>query len=351
MGIVLEETYAEDAIADGGKPQFHIQTESQNPGLNDENQFMNMGEMAPVKDRKGYAEPSADVTTSADTKVFPWFAYLLLGNYIFTKNGYTSGNVTKNVHEFWGGKKRNLPSATIAWATDGLEKITWGNILSSLSFTADNEITKLEPAFVFSNEKTVDIDIDEYETTLIDAIPFIGYDWTLTFDTFGSSIANDAEVEIDNNINTDKLTVLGSRFYERRPKADKRDSSLTISTIFDEDILDLVIKAMYGEKVLTSGYYHPSECKTLHDGITLKAQTCEESNEYVLIRFPYAAIELDSPIEASESAPEITFKITPLGGHSHTFKDGTTSKKTDIYIQVVNDQGDITAVPEEEQSP
>lgn len=345
MGIVLEDTYAEDAIKEGGTPTFHIQTESHNPGLNDENQFLNMGEMAPVRDRKGYAAPTADVTTSADTKVFPWFAYLLLGNYKFTEDGYTNGNVTKNVHEFWGGKKRNLPSATIAWATEGLEKISWGNILSSLSFTANNEITKLEPSFVFSNEKSVEIDIDAYDTTLLDTIPFIGYDWELEFDTFGKSIANDAEIEIDNNINTDKLTVLGSRFYERRPKADKRDSTITVSTVFDEEILDLVIKAMYGEKVKTEGYYYPSECKSLHDGITLKAQTCEESNEYVLIRFPYCSIELDSPIEAAESAPEVTFKITPLYNRTVTMKDGNSSKLTDMYVQVVNDQDSIVEEP------
>lgn len=338
MGIVPEESYAENAIDAGGVPTFHIQTESHNPGLNDENQFLNLGEMAPVKDRKGYVEPSADVTTSADSKVFSTFMYYLLGNYKFTEGGYTNGNVTKNVHEFWGGKKRNLPSSTIAWATDGIEIVSWGNILSSFKFTADTEITKLEPSYVYANDKAVDIDIDAYDTTLIDTIPFIGYDWELTFGKFGNGIANDCEVEIDNNINTDKLTVLGSRFYQRRPKSDKRDCTLTVSTIFDEEMVDLVINAMYGEKVKTDGYYHPSECKSLHDDITLKAMTCEESNEYVLFKFPNATIELDSPIEAGESAPEISFKITPLMNKSVTLKDGTTKKVTDIYCQVVNDQ-------------
>lgn len=338
MGIVPEETYGTDAIAEGGTPQFHIQTESHNPGLNDENQFLNMGEMAPVKDRKGYAEPSGDFTCSADTKVFSTLMYYLLGNYKFTEDGYTSGNVDKNVHEFWGGKKRNLPSSTIAWATDGIETVSWGNILASLSFTADTEITKIEGSMNYKKDKSIDIDIDAYDTTLLDTIPFIGYDWTLTFDTFGSSVASSCEVEIDNNINTDNLTVLGSRFYARRPKSDNRSTSISVTTLFDEDIFDMVIKAMYGEKVLTSGYYYPSECKTLHDGITLKAQTCEESNEYVLFKFPRCAIELDSPIEASESAPEVTFKITPLFNRTVTLKDGTTTKLTDIYCQVVNDQ-------------
>lgn len=338
MGIVPETEYGVDAISAGGTPQFHIQTESHNPGLNDENQFMNMGEIAPVKDRKGYAEPSADVTTSADTKVFSTFMYYLLGNYKFTEDGYTSGQVSKNVHEFWGGKKRNLPSSTIAWATDGLEKVSWGNILASLSFTADTEITKIDSSYVFKEEKSVDIDIDAYDVSLLDTIPFIGYDWELSFDTFGNGVASSAEVEIDNNINTDNLTVLGSRFYKRRPKCDSRDTSISVTTLFDEDILDLVIKAMYGEKVLTSGYYYPSECKTLHDGVTLKAQTCEESNEYVLFKFPNCAIELDSPIEAGETAPEVTFKITPLMNKTVTLKDGVTKKLTDIYCQVVNDQ-------------
>lgn len=338
MGVVPETTYGTDAIAAGGVPQFHIQTESHNPGLNDENQFLNMGELAPVKTRKGYAEPSVDVTTSADTKAFSTFMYYLLGNYKFTEDGYTSGATTKNVHEFWGGKKRNLPSSTIAWATDQVEAISWGNILSSLSFTADTEITKIDSTFVYKKDKQKDIDIDSYDVTLLDTIPFIGYDWELTFDTFGNGIASSLEVEIDNNINTDNLTVLGDRFYRRRPKSDNREITLTVTTLFDEDLFDMYIKAAYGEKVLTDGYYYPSQCKTLFDGVTLKAQTCEESNEYVLFKFPKCAIELDSPLEASESAPELSFKVTPMFNNTVTLKDGTTTKLTDIYCQVVNDQ-------------
>ena len=209
-GIKLEESYAQDALTGNNTPDVYIRTESFNPGLNDEPQLLNLGSMSPQKDRVGYGEPSGDASTSADVKVFPWYAYLLLGNYRFTEDGYSNDGVTKNVHEFWGGEKRNLPSATCAWAMDKLERITKGTLLSTLKLTIGKELTTVEPSIVYSKDRKKKIDIDEYEANLIDSIPLIGYDWTAKIGN-SDALLSEAEIEWDNNINTDACSVLGTR--------------------------------------------------------------------------------------------------------------------------------------------
>lgn len=340
-GIKLEDSYANDALTGGATPDVYIRTESHNPALNDEPQLLNLGSMAPQKDRVGYAEPSGDASTSADVKVFPWYAYLLLGNYRFTEDGYTEGSITKNVHEFWGGEKRNLPSATCAWAQEKFELITKGTILSSFKMTIGKELTTVEPSIVYSKDRKKPIDIDEYDANLIDSIPLIGYDWTAKIGN-ADALLSEAEIEWDNNINTDHCSVLGSRFYKRRPKADKRETTISGTSLLDDDNLQLVFKAMDGDyDIQADGYNYPTECKLYHDSVELKAQTCEESNEYIFIKFPWCEIQVE-PLEAQEGGTEVNYKLTPLMNHSITLKDGSTRKNTDVYIQVVNDQDSLT---------
>ena len=345
--MVPEDTYGEDAIEKGKTPEFYIQTTSHNPDLNDENQKLNLGSMAVVKDRQGYPEPSGDISTSADVKVFQQYMYYLLGNYKYTENGSQNTDGSYNhLHEFWGGERKSMPSCTCAFTYDDfMEKITIGTILSSMKMTIGKELTTIEPSIVYSTERVTKISIDEYEHNVLDAIPFIGYDYEVKIGDSYGEVISDIEIELDNNVNTDKCTVLGSRWYKRKPRFEKRDISITATTLFDEDNYELILKAMHGKYAPDQdGYNHPHECISFHDKVAIKARTCESRNEWVLIYFPWCVIELD-PIEANEGVLEASLTITPEKAKEVTMKDGT-KKVTDIFVQVLNDQPELQQAQE-----
>lgn len=337
--MVPEDKYAENAIDKGKTPDFYVQTTSHNPDLNDENQKLNLGSMAVVRDRQGYPEPSGDISTSADVKVFHQYMYYLLGNYTYIEGGHKAKDgSTRNVHEFFGGERKSMPSATCAFTYDEfMEKVTTGTILSSMKLTIGKELTTLEPSVVYSKEKVKKINIDEYEHNMLDAIPLIGYDYTVEIGTSFGQVISDLEIEIDNNVNTDKCTVLGSRWYARKPRFEKRDITITATTLFDEDNYEYIIEAMHGKYAPNErGYNSPHDCVSFHAPVKIKARTCENTDEFIWMIFPWCIIELD-PIEANEGVLEASLTITPEKVKSVTTHDGNT-KITDIFVQVVNDQ-------------
>lgn len=337
--MIPEDKYGEDAIKKGKTPEFYIQTTSHNPDLNDEAQLLNLGSMAVVKDRQGYPEPSGDISTSADVKVFQMYMYYLLGNYIYTENGHDAGSQgMKHLHEFWGGERKSMPSSTCAFTYDDfMEKITTGTILSSMKMTIGKELTTIEPSIVYANERTTEISIDEYEHNVLDAIPLIGYDYEVQIGESYGEVISDLEIEIDNNVNTDKCTVLGTRWYKRKPRFEKRDIKITATTLFDEDNYELIMKAMHGAySPRSDGYNYPHDCISFHEKLTITARTCENRNEFIKMVFPWCVIEVD-PIEANEGVLEASLTITPEKVKKQRLMSGT-EKVTDIYVQVVNDQ-------------
>lgn len=345
--MVPEDRYAEDAIEKGKKPQFHIMTTSHNPDLNDENQLLNLGSMAVVKDRQGYPEPSGDISTSADVKCFHQYLYYLLGNYKFIEGGHeVAGEDNKNIHEFYGGERKSMPSCTCAFTYDDfMEKITIGTVLSSMKMTIGKELTTLEPSLVYSTERVTQINIDDYEKKLLDAIPLIGYDYEIQIDNATCEVISDLEIEIDNNVNTDKCTVLGTRWYKRKPRFEKRDTTITATTLFDEENYELIVEAMHGKYApRENGYNYPHDCVSFHAKLVIKARTCEERNEFINFIFPNCVVELD-PIEANEGVLEASLKFTPEMNKSVRLADGTT-KITDMLIQVVNDQPELLKAEE-----
>ena len=340
--IVPEDTYGADAIEQGKEPQFHIMTTSHNPDLNDENQLLNLGSMAVVKDRQGYPEPSGDISTSADTKCFHQYLLYILGNYNFVEDGHLgSDGESRNVHEFWGGERKSMPSATCAFTYDDfMEKITTGTIISSLKMTIGKELTTIEPSLVYSKERVTKINIDDYEKKLLDAIPLIGYDYEIQIDNVKSEVISDLEIEINNNVNTDKCTVLGTRWYKRKPRFEKRDTTITATTLFDEENYEMIVKAMHGAyNPQANGYNYPHDCISFHAKLFIKARTCEDRDEFINFIFPNCIVELD-PIEANEGVLEASLKFTPEMNKSVTLTDGS-KKTTDMLIQVVNDQPEL----------
>ena len=156
----------------------------------------------------------------------------------------------------------------------------------------------------------------------------------------------DIELEIDNNVNTDKCTVLGTRWYKRKPRFEKRDIKITATTLFDEDNYELIMRAMHGKYApQEDGYNYPHECISFHDKVMIRAQTCEDRNEFIVMYFPWCVIEVD-PIEANEGVLEASLTITPEKVKTATMKDGT-KKLIDIFVQVVNDQEQLSGIPEE----
>lgn len=322
----------------------HIRADKANAGLNAEPVVLRGGSKTIQKTRVGYPEPESEVESAIDTKVFHKYIYAALGNYKFTAG--TEGS-PKNVHEFWGGDNTKLPSHTNKLTYDVgdnvMEKTLLGACCDEFDLETSDELSTASTTWIYQTEKEGKITQDEQEVNEIDAVPFIGYDYQIKLGGVSSYVFNDLKLELKNNHKTDGARGLGNRFYGRQPNVGDREISLELTTIFDVDNLELVVSSEYGDLITDSdGKWIPSPCKIYTVPLELKIQTCEDTDEYVLILFPNCIISID-PLEFSGSDDvEVKITLQPTGTKAVTLKDGTTKKTTDMYVQVVNDQPEIT---------
>lgn len=321
----------------------HIRADKANAGLNAEPVTLTGGSKTIQKVRVGYPEPSSEMETSADTKVMHKYMYYTLGNYKFTE---ASADQQKNIHEFYGGDSTKLPSATTRLTydvdNDVLEKTLLGCVMDEFSLETSDELSTTSLSWIYKTEKSKKISQADQQLREIDAIPFIGYDYQLTLNGMDSAVFSDFKLNIKNNHKTDGARGLGSRFYGKQPNVGDREISIELTTTFDSENLMSVIKSEYGDiQTDDNGYWIPSQCKLYTTDFTLKIMTCEDAEEYVIIKIPNSIISIDALEFSGTDDVEVKITLQPTGKGSVKMKDNTT-KKTDIYVQVVNDQPQIT---------
>ncbi|MGI6565614.1 hypothetical protein [Methanosphaera sp.] len=348
VSITPEEKWAVEA--DAGSETVHIRADKANAGLNADPKTLTGGSKSIQKVRVGYPEPSSELESSIDTKLFHRYMYAALGNYKFTAGTTES---PKNVHEFYGGDQTKLPSCTNTLTfdvgNDVLLKTLLGACCDEFTLETSDDLSTASTTWVYKTEhekKLSQAQQQVYDEVQSSATPFIGYDYTVTLGSdeavAESYVFNDLKLEIKNNHQTDGSRGLGNRFYGRQPNVGDREISLEMNTIFDTSNLQLVVQSEYGDLITDdNGNWIPSPCKIYTVPLSFKIQTCEDAEEYVFIKFPKCIISID-PLEFSGTDDvEVKLTLQPMGTSNITLKDGTTSVKTDIYVQVVNDQPEL----------
>ena len=350
MGIKFNDTsdaYGTDALSGNTMPDFFVQTESHEAGLNIPDPDVTA--LDTDLPRGGYPEPEGKVSVSAHTQAIPTYLYALLGNYRFTANGATielsdGTEVTRNVHEFWMGENSELPQwGALFTYGDFMQKKVIGAVADNMTWTAGLDKTKAELGFKYRQEysKQVNVETARQSFTMSSGLPLIGYDYTSTLtivedNSITSTCFREATMSIENNLVTgDDIRCLGQRKYSIQPSSEKKNISIDLTTKFDRRNYELVTAAAYGNTNVASGYHGLEDCKNFTGRFILYASACTEEAERVSFAFPRNIIKLDT-VSAESNNLEAKFKLYPVNTGSVTLHDGTTTINTPMYVKVIS---------------
>lgn len=320
----------------------YIRADEAEAGLNEDTQTMTGGSKSIQRARKGYMEPEGSFTTTVDTKVFSTLLYYLLGNYVYTA-GTGEG---KNKHEFYGSDRTKLPSSTMTVCydigNDVVEQPCLGTVFDEFELELGEDLASAKCSVIYKTEKRRKISQDDQVINDKNGIPFIGYDCVVTLGGVSSYVFTELKLSQKNNHQTDNTRGLGSRSYGIKPNVGDREIEVELTTIFSTENLQMVVESDYGELLTDDdGYWIPSPCKLKTMPVQIKMQTCEDAEEYVLINLPNCLVEIDPLSYKGTDDIEVKMTLTAMGNKTVKLADGTTTKKTDIYAIVVNDQTEV----------
>lgn len=327
LGLKEESTYGVAATA----PDWHQQISKGSASLGDEPIVKRGGSRMIRRARAGVMKPESSFEADVDMKRIGHYFKAFLDNYEFT-----DGGAETNKHEFWGGENTMLSSFT-QWATfDFFEKIIVGAILSSLKLEVSDEFMSLANEWVYKTETSQPINADEYEQKMIDGdMPVMFYDVSLKLnDEVPPGVVSSFSFEGKNNPNVDKTIGLGSRAPQRKPAAQAREISLSLTSTLAPETLALIQAAEYGS--IGEG---PSECKLYKLPLELNVSICEDRTDSLKLVFPdcIVAVEYESS-EADEI--EVTFNLQTCATKKVKLLDDT-EVVTDMYVLLENDQVEI----------
>ncbi|WP_292475445.1 hypothetical protein [Methanosphaera sp.] len=348
VGIVYEDAgdaYGTDQFKKNKSPAYYIHDDGHSPDLNvqdfDEEDTRNgLDEF-----RNGYFEPEGDLSLSAHTSSLPTILYGVMGLYKYNSNIETASDGTKlNIHEFWIGDKFERPAFSGDFTSgDFLLKRVFGGLFDSMEWDANLNKTKIDLSMIYKTESIKQISLESYRSnfSMLKAIPLVGYDYTVQIGDENDDINttsncfNDFKLTIENNHQTgDDARCLGSISYGFKPNMESCNIEAEAVTKFNRRNYEFIIGAMHNEYNPNSGGWNsPAPCKEFTKKVTVKAQSCVDPDEYVLMVFPKCRITVD-PIEADSNVLEATLKIKPFNTESVTLSNNMV-KTTPLYIKVV----------------
>lgn len=348
-GIVYEpaeDKYGTDQFKKNKKPTFYLHDDGHTPDLNiqdfdDEDVRNGLDEF-----RNGYFEPEGDLSLTAHTKSAPTIFYGVLGLYKFTANtGTASDGRTLNTHEFWIGDKLERPSFNADFTSgDFLLKRIFGGLFDSMEWDANLNKTTVDLSIKYKTEAQKLIHLESYRENfnMLKTLPLVGYDYTVQIGdpedemNSTSNCFNDFKLTIENNHQTgDDARCLGGISYGFKPIMENCNVEAEAVTKFNRRNYEFITSAAHNEYNPNSdGWNAPAPCKEFTKQVIVKAQSCIDPDEYVLFKMPKCRVTLD-PIDATSNVLEATLKLKPFNTEQVLMADGTTRKKTSLYIRVI----------------
>ncbi|WP_323736276.1 hypothetical protein PXD04_10395 [Methanosphaera sp. ISO3-F5] len=349
-GIVYEDAndpYGTDQFKKNKSPQFYLHDDGHSPDLNiqdfdDEDVRNGLDEF-----RNGYFEPEGDLSLTAHTKSAPTVFYGVCGLYKFTENTgtATSDGRKLNTHEFWIGDRMERPSFNADFTSgDFLLKRIFGGIFDSMEWDANLQKTTVDLSMIYKNEAIKKIALESYRNNfnMLKTLPLVGYDYTVQIGdpedgmNSSSNCFNDFKLTIENNHQTgDDARCLGSITYGFKPIMENCNVEAEAVTKWNRRNYEFIAGAMHNE-------YNPNEdgwntykpCKEFTKPVVVAAQSCIDPDESITFKMPKCRVTLE-PIEADSNVLEATLKLKPFNTEQVMMADGTTKKKTSLYIRVI----------------
>ena len=338
-GIEIEDTYGDDVTKATFAPDWWSEADSVDFKLNDEPVTKSGGSRMNRRARAGILKPTGSTSADADLQRLTWYFYGYLDNYVFTEG--STGD--PNIHEFYGGEGKELPSFRGIAVYDMLKKYIYGMLIDQLSLECSDESMTVKADWIYKTEKAGIIGVDGESFTRPDDLDD---DYFIMFYDIALKLNNSAVDGVstaftfsgNNNHDVDSTIGFGSRAPQVRAPAGKRENELTLTTTLTSDTVRSILDAEYGEV----GALEPSSCKLLQIPLELNVELCENSDIGLQVLFPRCTVRVEYDMSDVDSI-EVSMTLATLGAEEVTLEDGTTKVVTDMYVKLTNAQGELEA--------
>lgn len=314
---------------------FYAELSSFNPKIEGENLTREtLSARAPKIVRPGEYSQSLDFEGFTDLERLGHFLYGVFGDYAYTAGG--SGE--PNIHEFWGGNTRLLPSFTFFAAFDEFKRKYAGTIINNLKLDMKKElITFTGKAVAKTASEVSSLPSEPQLPTGFRDTPLAFYETTVKID--GATLpapAQNLTLEIENEIKKDLAFGLGSRFMQIQPPAQSRTVTLELDTaVLNDQWNNIIKKAEFGSESATSPGYVVGEVAA-----EINVNPLDDSGNELVVKMPSATLEVDYGIKGTDVI-DLKFKMTGLQKGNIT-KQGGGTVETDCYMELKNHMTDIS---------
>ena len=261
-----------------------------------------------------------------------YYFYGFLDNYV-----YTAGDTDEpNIHEFYGGENKELPSFRGLAVFDMLKKYIYGMLEDGLKLECSDDSLSVEADWVYKTEKAGIIGSSGETFTrpddLEDDLFIMFYDISMKLNNSAlDGVSTSLSFEGQNNHDVDATIGFGSRAPQVRASAGKREITLELTTTLTSDTVRSILDAEYGEV----GALAPSSCKILKVPLEINIALCEVSGVACKILFPQCTLKAEYDMSGSD-AIEVTLSLATLGSGTVTLDDDSTTVTTDMYVKLTN---------------
>lgn len=338
FGIEIEETYGDPVAKSAFEPDWWSEADTVDFKLNDEPVTKSGVSRMNKRARAGVIKPTGNTKADADLQRLTYYFYGFLDNYVYTAG--TSSN--PNVHEFYGGENKELPSFRGLAIFDMLKKYIYGMLQDGLKLECSDDSLSVEADWIYKTEKAGIIgqagETFERPDDLENDLFIMFYDISLKLNNAAlDGVSTSFSLDGKNNHNVDSTIGFGSRTPQVRAPAGKREIDLELKTTLTSDTVRSILDAEYGEV----GALEPSSCKILKVPLEVNIALCEVSGIACKILFPECTLKAEYDMSGSDNI-EVTLSLATLGSGTVTL-DNDEEVTTDMYVKLTNNLGKLEA--------
>ena len=338
-GIEIEDTYGDTTVTKSNfAPEWWSEAESVDFKLNDEPVTKSGGSRMNKRARAGVIKPTGSTKAEADLQRLTYYFYGFLDNYVYTAG--TSN--APNIHEFYGGEGKELPSFRGIAVFDMLKKYIYGMLEDGLKLECSDDSLSVEADWLYKTEKAGIIGQSGETFTrpddLDDDLFIMFYDISLKLNNAAlDGVSTSFSFDGKNNHDVDSTIGFGSRAPQVRALAGKREIDLELKTTLTSDTVRSILNAEYGEV----NALEPSACKILQVPLEVNIALCEISGVACKIVFPKCTIRAEYDMSGSDNI-EVTMNLATLGSGTVTLADDSEIT-TDMYVKLTNGLDELEA--------
>ena len=332
-GIEIEADYGDTTVTKANfDPDWWSEAESVDFKLNDEPVTKSGGSRMNKRARAGIVKPTGTTKADADLQRLAYYFYGFLDNYVYTAGG--TGD--PNIHEFYGGEGKELPSFRGIAVFDLLKKYIYGMLEDELKLECTDDSLSVEASWIYKTEKAGIIGQSGESFTrpddLEDDLFIMFYDITMKLNNSAlDGVSTSFSFDGSNNHDVDGTIGFGSRAPQVRALAGKREINVELKTTLTSDTVRSILDAEYGEV----NALEPSACKILQVPLEVNIALCEVSGISCKILFPKCTVRAEYDMSGSDNI-EVTMTLATLGSGTVELADETTEVTTDMYVLLTN---------------